>query len=124
VAAGRYCSESQCSGVDALSTDGATWTVVPVAGAPWQESRLASDGGVVLGAAWDYDNARFQVWRTTEGLTREPIEALSLPSDIQSIQGADIAVLVDQVVIVAWATLDIPHDSGLPAQLNLSFRSP
>lgn len=73
-------------------------------------------GASCSGAAWDYENARLQVWRTTDGLTREPIEALSLPSDIQFIQGADIAVLGDQVVIVAWAWLDIPHDSGLPAR--------
>jgi hypothetical protein len=124
VAAGRHCSGSTCSGVDALSTDGATWTFVPVAGTPSEESRLASDGGVVLGAAWDNDSKRFQVWRTTDGLTREPIEALSLPSNLQGIRSADIAVLGDQVVIVAWAWLDIPHDSGLPAQMNLSFQSP
>ncbi len=114
------------SGVDALSTDGATWTFVPVAGTPSDESRLASDGGVVLGVGWNYGDARFEVWRSSDGLTREPIETLSIPSDVQTFSSADIAVLGDRAVIVAWVDLDTPRDSGPPPipPMNLSFQSP
>jgi hypothetical protein len=114
------------SGVDALSTDGATWTYVPVTGTPSDESRLASDGGVVLGVAWNHGDARFQVWRSSDGLTREPIETISIPSDVQLFSSADIAVLGDRAVIVAWVELDTPRDGGPPPipPMNLSFQSP
>jgi hypothetical protein len=114
------------SGVDALSTDGATWTFVRVAGDASDESRLASAGGVVLGVAWNNVNATFQAWRSTDGLTREPIEGLSFPSDILNIQGIDIAVLGDRAMIVAWVSQLIPSDSEpvAPLELNLSFQSP
>jgi hypothetical protein len=90
------------------------------------ESRLASDGGVVLGVAWNHVDATLQVWRTTDGRSREPIEGLSFPSDLLNIQSADIAVLGDRAVIVAWVSQLLPSDSEpvAPLELNLSFRSP
>ena len=114
------------SGVDALSTDGATWTFVPVAGTPSDESRLASDGGVVLGVGWKYGDATFQVWRSSDGLTRESIETISIPADVQTFSSADIAVRGNEAVIVAWVDREIPNDSGVPGlpPMNLSFQSP
>lgn len=114
------------SGFDAVSTAGDTWRFVPVTGTPVDESRLASDGGVVLGVAWNHVDATFRAWRTTDGVTRETIEGLSLPSDLLNIQGADIAVLGDRAVIVAWVSQLVPSDSEpiAPRELNLTFQSP
>ena len=115
------------SGVDALSTDGATWTFVPVAGNPSDESRLASDGGVVLGVGWRFGDARLQVWRSTDGLSREPIETISIPSDVLGFSSADIAVRGGRAVIVAWAIREFPRDGDGPPpvpDMSLSFQSP
>lgn len=113
-------------GVDALSTDGLTWTTRPIASPQDEESRLASDGGVVLGFGWNHSDATFHVWRTTDGLTREAIEAISIPADVQLITAADIAVLGDRAVIVIWVERQTPNDSGLPGlpPLNVSFQTP
>ncbi|MEX2010978.1 MAG: hypothetical protein WEF51_01940 [Chloroflexota bacterium] len=116
------------SGFDALSRDGVSWTFVPASGPPSNDSRLASDGGVVLGVGWNNVNATFQAWRTTDGLTREAIETVSIPSDVLGVGSADIAVLGDQAVIVLWAIMDSPRDGdgAAPAlpDISLSFQSP
>lgn len=138
VAAGRFCVEARCSGVDAFSADGNTWAYVPVDGTPSEQSRLASDGGVVLGIGFNRDDAGLHIWRIMEPvlapgqeaetlptlLRREPIETPALPDNIQGFGEADVAVLGDRAVIVAWARLNIPHDSGLPPTMNLAFQSP
>jgi hypothetical protein len=114
------------SGVDALSTDGATWTFVPVARPPTDESRLASDGDVILGVAWNHANAAFQGWRSMDGLTREPIETIDVPSDVVGISSADIGVRGDRAVIVVWASRTVPGDGPGPFRpdLSVSFQSP
>lgn len=115
------------SGFDALSSDGAVWTVAPATGTPSDESRLASDGAVVLGVGWRFDEPTLQVWRITDGLTREPIEAISIPSDVLGFSSADIAVRGNRAVIVLWAIREFPRDGdGTPSapDVSLSFQSP